>query len=279
MRIAYIVSAYKYPAQLARLLERLQDGQASFAVHVDRKTTAYSEMVERTAQIPEVRFLPRHVSHWGGFGHVRATLKGISDIVERGVPFDYAVLLTAQDYPLRSPRGIARFLAEAGGRSFMNHWTLPFAPWGERGGLERVEDWHVITYRRLHAALPLKRTIPGGLPPVGGGAYWCLARPIVEYVHDFVERNPDYVRFFKHVLIPDELFFQTIVINSPLRETVTNENLRYIDWSREPAPAVLRAEDFPKLVTSGKLFARKFDMTVDVKILDLLDDYMDQQSW
>jgi len=281
MRIAYIVSAYKYPEQLARLLARLQTGQATFSVHVDRKTrrSVFEEMAKRTRNIANVRFLPRHISHWGGFGHVRATLKGIEDIVANDLPFDYAVLLTGQDYPIRSPREIERFLAEAKDRSFMNHWPLPFAPWGERGGLDRVEDWHVITYRRLHLALPLKRKLRGGLQPFGGGAYWCLARPVVEYVHDFVQRNPDYVRFFQHVFVPDELFFQTIVVNSPLRETITNDNLRYIDWSREPAPAVLGVDDFPKLVVSGKLFARKFDLTVDVKILDLLDEYFAQDTW
>jgi hypothetical protein len=31
-------------------------------------------------------------------------------------------------------------------------------------------------------------------------------------------------------------------------------------------------EDFPKLTASGKLFARKFDMAADAKVLDLLDE-------
>jgi hypothetical protein len=274
MRIAYIVSAYKNPEQFGRLVRRLQTEGASFVVHVDRKTSdlVFREMVRTVDGLPGVRFLPRHVSHWGGFGHVRATLKGMDDLLARDVQFDYAVLLTGQDYPLRSAERIERFLAGAEGRSFMSHWPLPHLPWGERGGLERVEDWHLITYRRLHFSLPLRRRIPGGLRPYGGGAYWCLARRVVEYVHGFIDQNRAYVRFFEHALIPDELFFQTIVLNSPLRETIVNDNLRYIDWSREPAPAVLGMEDFPKLTASGKLFARKFDMAADAKILDLLDE-------
>lgn len=232
-------------------------------------------MVARTRDL-EVAFLPRHVSHWAGFGHVRATLKGIDHFVSQPVPFDYAVLLTGQDYPLRSPAGIAAFLGGADGRSFMNHWPLPFAPWGDRGGLDRIADWHLITYRRLHLALPLRRRLPLGLAPYGGGAYWCLEREVVDYVRGFIHANPSYLRFFEHVFVPDELFFQTIVMNSPLRNAVENENLRYIDWSREPAPAVLNVYDFPKLIASGKLFARKFDMKIDVKVLDLLDEYVSE---
>jgi len=276
IRIAYIVSAYKLPRQLERLLRRLAAPGTSFAVHVDRKTSrsVYDEMVARTSDL-DVSFLPRHVSHWGGFGHVLATLKGIDFFVESGPSFDYAVLLTGQDYPLRSPSAIATFLGDAGGRSFMNNWPLPFGPWGKRGGLERIEDWHLITYRRLHLALPLRRRLPLGLDPYGGGAYWCLARDVVEYVHGFVHANESYAKFFEHVFVPDELFFQTIVMNSPLRDSIENENLRYLDWSREPAPAVLGVDDFPALAASDKLFARKFDEGIDSAILDLLDRSID----
>ena len=278
-RISYVVSAYKLPAQLERLLRRLSAPGVFFAVHVDRKTrrAVYDEMVARTRDL-DVVFLPRHVSHWGGFGHVRATLKGIDHIVSESVPFDYAILLTGQDYPLRSPAAIAAFLADSGERSFMNHWRLPFSPWGKRGGLERIEDWHVITFRRLHLALPVRRRLPLGLVPYGGGAYWCLAKELVDYVHGFVHANPAYVRFFEHAFVPDELFFQTITMNSPLRHSVENENLRYIDWSREPAPAVLGQNDMAALLSTPKLFARKFDERIDSAVLDLLDAHIDGQN-
>ena len=279
MRIAYIISAYKYPQQLVRLLRRLETPRSVFVVHVDAKTAAhvYDEMVDGARAVARVHFLDRHTCHWGGFGHVRASLKGIDHLIATGIPFDYAVLFTGQDYPLRPPGEIERFLSDAQGQSFMNHWPLPFPPWGPRGGLDRVEHWHVIGYRRLHLALPLGRRIPGGLRPFGGGTYWCLARRAVAYVHEFVKQNPSYVRFFEHVFIPDEIFFQTIIMNSPLQETIVNNNLRYIDWSREPAPAVLTVDDYDKLVNSGKLFARKFDTTVDLRILDMLDEYIEGQ--
>lgn len=278
MRIAYIISAYKLPAQLERLIRRLAAPSATFLVHVDRKTSraVHREMVERTAALA-VTFLPRHVSHWGAFGHVRASLAGIDDLVRSGDAFDYAVLLTGQDYPLRPTSGIARTLAEADGRSFMSNWTLPYAPWGPRGGLERIEDWHFVTYRRAHVALPLRRSLPAGLELHGGGAYWCFSRALVHFVHEFVQSRPDVARFFEHVLIPDELFFQTIVMSSHLRDTVENENLRYIDWSREPAPVVLGVDDLDAMLASGKLFARKFDETVDGKVLDLLDAAIERE--
>jgi hypothetical protein len=153
----------------------------------------------------------------------------------------------------------------------MRHIALPWEPWGSQGGLERIEDWHLITYRRLHLALPLRRRLPGGLWPYGGSAYWCLERTLVHFVHGYLHENPDYVRFFEHVFVPDELFFQTIIMNSELRDTVENDDLRYLDWSREPAPVVFTRDDLPALLDSGQLFARKFDETVDSAVLDALD--------
>lgn len=275
-RVAYIVSAYKLPAQLERLLRRLRAPGTTFVIHVDRRTSrsVYTEMVARTRDL-DVVFLPRHRSPWGGFGHVRTSLKGIAWLVESDVAFDYAALLTGQDYPLRSPQAIARFLGAAGGRSYMNNWALPYPPWDGRGGLDRLEHWHVITSRRLHLSLPLRRRIPLGLQPYGGGAYWCLARPLVAFIYHFARENPAFVRFFEHVFIPDEIFFQTIIMNSQHRGSVMNDNLRYLDWSRDPAPAILTCDDLPALRESPKLFARKFDERIDSEVLDLLDAHID----
>ena len=98
-----------------------------------------------------------------------------------------------------------------------------------------------------------------------------MARSVAEYVHEFTQLNPAYVRFFKHAFVPGELFFQTIVLNSPFRETIVNDNLRFIDWPEKPGPTILRVERLSRLLESGKLFARKFDSTVDAAILDALD--------
>ncbi|MGE5445412.1 MAG: hypothetical protein ACM3SR_12560 [Ignavibacteriales bacterium] len=38
MRLAYIISAYKYPEQLIRLILRLNTDTTSFFIHVDKKT-------------------------------------------------------------------------------------------------------------------------------------------------------------------------------------------------------------------------------------------------
>jgi Core-2/I-Branching enzyme len=275
VRYAYIISAYRNLEQVTRLVRRLDSKNACFLVHVDRKTDdrAYRALVESVRDFPSVGFLERHTCHWGGFGHVRATLKGIDELIRRDTSFDYVTLLTGQDYPIKPNEQIERFFVMQSPNSFMAFSPLPSDSWSPRGGLDRIEKWHLRLYGH-HLGLPVKRRFPARLRPYGGGAYWCLSRACIEYVAAFVERRPDVISFFRNVDIPDEIFFQTILLNSMLRDTIVNDNLRYIDWTRGRRPAILDIRDLEALRASPKLFARKFDVNQDEMILDLIDRHL-----
>ncbi|MFO7573288.1 MAG: beta-1,6-N-acetylglucosaminyltransferase [Gaiellaceae bacterium] len=272
MRIAYVISAYRRPEHLARLVHRLADDDVRFFVHVDSKTddSTYRRIVAGVDDLDTVAFLERHACHWGGFGHVQASLKGLAAIVQGGVDPDYVILLSGQDYPIKPNRAIREFLRERDGRSSFMHFPLPTPNWAG-GGVPRYRDWH-LRWRGPHVRLPLRRGLPLGLTPWGGSAYWIISRSALETVHDFVTRHPEYVRFFHHVDIPDELFFQTILLNSAVASECDDIRLHYTEWGRTPAPAILIEEDYPHLVESPCLFARKFDPEVDARVLDLIDE-------
>jgi core-2/I-Branching enzyme len=273
VRIAYVISAYKNPEHLSRLVHRLHTGsETSFRVHIDSKTDerTFEQFREELSDLEGVRFLSRHACHWGGFGHVRASLKGIDSIVASDDDPDYVVLLSGGDYPIKPNAYIRDFLERGDGRSFIMHFPLPTQSWS-RGGLDRVGHWH-LRWHRLHVRLPLRRKLPASLRPWGGSAYWIVSRAALRTIHEFVQANPEYVRFFQHVDIPDELFFQTILLNSREAERCVDHRLHYTEWSRPPAPSILLTEDYPQLAESACLFARKFDQARDARILDLIDE-------
>jgi hypothetical protein len=88
-----------------------------------------------------------------------------------------------------------------------------------------------------------------------------------------------FVKYFQFSHISDEFFFQTMLINSPLKDTIVNNSLRYIRWSSGsyvPNPIVLDKTYFDDMTTSDKLFARKFDLTKDAQVLDMLDAVIEQ---
>lgn len=276
MRIAYVIAAHRRLDQLERLLRRLAGPETSFVVHVDRRAgrEPYEELLRRTADLDDVHYLDRHLGYWGGFGVVRAALKAIRYLVEERVPFEYAVLLSGQDYPLRPPEAIRASLAGSGGASFVAYHSLPFWGWGPRGGLDRVEDLHLIGRFVLHLRLPWRRRVPGGLVPFGGSRTWLLTRDAIEYVDAYVRSHPDYVRFFEHVLSPSELFFQTLLLNSEFADSIVNDHRLYLEWRGGANPATLTSADLPQLLASDCLFARKFDVGVDAAVLDELDTHL-----
>ncbi len=274
MRIAYIVLAHQYPDQLVRLIRRLHTDTASFFVHIDRKAklTMYQRVVSEVGNLPNVYFLKRHNCYWGELGHVSATIAGIKAILNGGTPFDYAILLTGQCYPLQANHEIEHFLSVHQGASFMEYFPLP-PSW-----LFRIEQWYIrlfskkIVLPNARLNFDIKRKFPQGFEPFGGSAYWCLSRECVLYLDRFIRHNRRFLNFFRFALTPDELFFQTILLNSPLKHTIVNDNGWYIRWVGAAAnPMIFGSADFETLAASSKRFARKFDATYDAAILDTLD--------
>jgi hypothetical protein len=95
----------------------------------------------------------------------------------------------------------------------------------------------------------------------------------VRYVHEFVQRERRFVRFFGHVDKPDEMFFQTILMNSPHTPGIVPDDVHYTNWSKGGShPSTLTVGDFGALRRADDLFARKFDPGVDAEILDLIDE-------
>jgi len=295
MNIVYVILAHKLPEQLVRLVNKLNSDSSYFIIHVDKKTDreTYGSMAGPLHTYKNVSFLYRYRHYYGDFNHLLATLDAFKKVHELGIPYDYIILLTGQDYPLKSNKCIQRTLQESDGNSFLEYFPLPNEHWkDENGGLDRVIYWNFNLCGREFAIreknrfipsflvplssafaeiLPIQRKLPGDLKPFGGSAYWCLSRDCIEYMNNFVQQNKALVNFFKYVKIPEETFFQTVLLNSPLKNRIVNDNLRYIVWSTTRHPAVLQKEGLKEFINTDRLFARKFDVTIDSDVLDMID--------
>jgi hypothetical protein len=283
MRVGYIVTAHTLPDHLVRLIRRLDSDNARFFVHVDRRAPAsVMATVERElGGAARVQLLPRHRCHWASFSLVQAALEGVRAIVDSPEELDYGVLLTGQDYPLRPASLIERRLQDADGRSFLTH-----RPATGRF-LRRLTrfHWHgTVLGRRVRLPnrlmpLTVKRSLPPGLEPYTGSAHWCLSRECLRYIRDLESRRPQLIDFFRWSAVPDEQFFQTILMSSSLAQTVVNDDLRYMDWSDGAnSPRTLTSADLDRLLASDDLFARKFDPRVDAHVLDALDESIEAQA-
>ena len=109
-----------------------------------------------------------------------------------------------------------------------------------------------------------------------GSQWWTLSARCIQYIYDFVNRNPAYVKYCQKTLIPDESFFQTILLNHP-QLNISNDNKRYISW-QEDTPTTLGIQDVDALVTSEAHFARKFNIQIDSQVLDRLDQHLSKSE-
>jgi hypothetical protein len=293
MKIAYLILAHRYPLHLVRLVSRLDTADANFFVHLDRRSPrhVYETLVRKLGSRQNVHFVKRYPCRWGSFGIVRASLQGLADVLESEVSFDYLALLSGQDYPIKSNAFICSFLRQREGTSFIHHNPFPFTEWvGQNGGWDRVRMWHLrtdnhyliypekrgfrsrvleVVWNAAVERFPLERRFPGGFHPYGGAQFWCLHRDHVRQLHEFTRANPRFVRFFRFVNIPDEIFFQTIAANILDGIELHNDTLTYVPWNRPGA--TLHSSDFEALLSTHHLFARKFDPEVDARVLEMID--------
>jgi hypothetical protein len=274
---AYLIRAHQRPEQLARLVDRLSSPTASFHIFVSARTAdnVYAAMRQGLAGRDDVRWVERIPAYYSGFSLVRSILLGIADVARAGALPEHVVVLSGQDYPLRPATEIESFLAGRAGESLVEHFPIPTERWAdEDGGLDRIRYRHYerVRWRTRILRLPfLRRSFPRGLTPYGGSAWCALSGEAVLAVIAFANERPDEYRFFERVKMPDEIFLQTVLLNSSVRDRVANESLHHIEWPGGSHPATFERKDFPRLAASGKLFARKFDTEVDAEILDLID--------
>lgn len=291
MKIAYVILAHKNPLQLARLVQALLYKNTSFFIHIDKKTSiAPFRKALGGLTGADIRFVKREDGRWGGLGIVLGTLNALREVAAG--QFECAVLLSGLDYPLRSPAAIHDHFARHEGLSFMEYFSVDeklSRDWHERLSLYHFSLFgksfsypsasHSMQRRALDAVLSPRFQLPRQYSrPVkyyGGSQWWCLNKAAIRYVLKFIDQQPEFLAFHKYTKLIDEIFFQTILLNEPeetIRKKIVNDNLKCIEWTRpKPRPAVFTQEDFTLLMSSGKLFARKFDMNRDSVILDLLD--------
>ena len=106
----------------------------------------------------------------------------------------------------------------------------------------------------IQRTLNLKRKMPNGIIPHMGSQWWCLSRQTLSAILQDPERST-YDRFFRHVWIPDESYFQTLV-----RQYSTNIESRSLTLSKfdfQGKPHIFYDDHLQLLRRSDCFVARK----------------------
>lgn len=238
MKIAYLITAYNNPLHLNRLLKSLEHKDSYFFIHIDKKSN-YKFNIPKHSNII---ILKNNINvYWGSFSFIEAIIKLVALARSVGT-FHYYVLLSGTDYPVRSNDYIRKFLKSNSSKEYINLSIMP----ANGKPMHRVEYFYIQTnydfklgsilkriVNRCIRIFKLKRKLPSQYSNYnlyGGSNWWALSDKCIEYVLDFINKNPKFIKFYKNTLIPEEMFFQTIIGNSSFMNNVNN-SFTYADWS------------------------------------------------
>jgi len=279
MKIGILILAHSNTLQLKQLTGILKDDFPVF-VHIDNKSDVPVSLFESD---PEVFVTKHRKVFWADISIVHATIELMEAAYNAGC--EYFLLISGLDFPIKSGKTIKETIEKDPQRNYFFFEPLPRSVWPLNGGWDRINYyWDILEdkkhptlknrffglMRKICKVLKIKRK----LYPITyfGGSEWLnLSREAVGYILDFLGNNPDYIKFFEHTYAPDEIFFQTILMNSPLAGKVVNDDKRYIDWVSGPDyPRTLTVADYDKIMKSDAFFARKFDERRDREVIDKL---------
>jgi Core-2/I-Branching enzyme len=290
--MAYVIICHKNSKQVNLLIEMLNDGCVDFFVHVDIKSSIQSDIVK----LDNVNFIKNPIKvTWGHYSQIECILRCFSSIKEHGY-YNYVNIISGQDIPLVSNNTIIKFFKESKDKEFVGYIDMTNKK--ENKDLyarlciyypdflmsnKRYLSFITGMYGKFIMPVPfLQRSLKALPNKLYKGSNWLsITGNCMKYILDYTENTPKYVDFFKHTFCADEIFFQTIILNSKFRENVINDNKRYVDWTTGPGyPRTLTIKDFDRIhkKKEEQLWGRKFNLDVDNEIVEVIIREIDSIS-
>lgn len=308
MACCYLIQSHSDPAQCLRLVSTIKRSSPKarvLVVHDGRRVGLEPEPFRKWSGVEVI--VRRERVERGEFSVLSPLFAGLEELLGRagGRPrwdFDWLVYLSAQDYPVRRLSDLEDELAARRWDGFLAHWDVlgKDSPWRPRQGrtryyaqYRRLPDWTLPSLKALRflgKLSPLRfhlhygpflgweprRTPFGGTTRCyGGSQWWTLSRPCVEHLWAAIAANGPLVRWFRRTIAPCEALVQTVLVNSGKFELFP-DNRRFVDFaaSEDGRPRTLTRNDLPRFAAGRFDFARKFEMSQDPALLDLIDEQL-----
>jgi hypothetical protein len=274
--IAILILAHHNPEQLGLLIEHLCPDFDVF-VQIDKKSALTIEGLPVRDNVHYYKEIP---VFWG---HV-SQIWNMKFILEKAyaLGYDRYCYISGEDFPIKSNSYIQQFFDAHADTIYMYANPLPIATWGFNKGFDRLDRYWFMKFNHRpfvkvlgRATLIIQRILGFKIKryPLAyyAGSNWLnLTHESVAYLFHFLEQNPKFIKKLKHSRATDEIWVQSVLMNSPLKEKIVNDDLRYIDWTTGPEyPRILDKNDISKIENSEALFARKFKNDRDEKFFKL----------
>lgn len=296
MSLAFFILAHKNARQVARLFDAIHRPEDVVVLHFDRRASPALHQLGRdlARKHSNVFVLPSRSILWGGYEMAAVQIAAMEKALEVNAGWHHFINLTGQDFPIKPIDALEAHLVAQPHANYVSWFDPIFTPlWSNaRDRLSRFYlEWpwlerllrvpglgrrlrHLLGWRNSLPHLPRYRRTWPDFRYFGGANHVILSRAGCQYLTSDSEAKR-ITRWLKHSAHANEIVFQTVMLNSPLASTVINGHLREIDFPpHTPHPRTFRNADFDHLLQSSNFFARKFDESVDVAILERLAGHL-----
>lgn len=268
-KICFILLCHKNPTQVVDQVNLLTSAGDYVSVHFDANGSVADYEVLQTglADNPNVCFANRVKCGWGEWSLVQGTLNAVNAGFGTFPEATHFYMISGDCMPIKPIRYMHRFLRN-NDRDYIEHNDFFASDWIKVGlKEERLVYRHWFNERerkplfyasvKAQRALKLERALPADLQIMIGSQWWVLRRATIAKVLDLIKQRPDILRFFKTTWIPDETFFQTLVLHLVPRTEVQSRTLTFLSFSDYGLPTMFYEDHHDFLLAQDYLFARK----------------------
>lgn len=290
LKIAFLLTIYTQPKQVNMFIKQiLQYEKAYVFIHIDEK---YLNIKEDIIKHERVVIIPNSIKvEWGDFSHSYSIIELMKYAKEYG-EFDYFSVNSGHDLLIKPVNELIKFLEQDNAVAYLDCNKMPCKGWELGGGMGRIQlNWPSVFRQKLTNYSPWRyirkiyglayeigiikgKSLPQNIDFYGGSDWFTVRNDALEYMLNYIYENHKFIELFDHSLIGSEIFFNTLICNMDTKDKiVTNNNLRYIDWSREPgqskgSPKTMNILDLDNIIASDSFVARKFDINKDVEVIN-----------
>lgn len=264
---------------LEKLLILLDDKRNDIYLHIDRK----SDLMDFSNKVHNASLFVYHEIdvRWGDVSLIQVELYLFDAAYCKG-GYLYYHLISGSDFPIKTQDEIHSF--------FYRNYPAEFIGFSSNMIFEnRVNKIHIFPRNQrmknkwCNKMLSLLRIIGVFLQDALNYNRCKLSEKLMigpEWVSItesavglILSKKREIVRQYKYASCADEVYKQTIIGNSALFDNVYDKTddyngcMRLIDWNKG-SPYVFCSMDFEQLMSSNRMFARKFDEKIDFDIVE-----------